>query len=425
VDHAARLASGIVVMTELVVWFGDRIVGRLEMTEPGMIRLTYATRWLDDNAGFPISISLPLRAEPFLEEATTYFANLLPEGDARAAVCAKLGISLANDVALLRALGGECAGALMLLEPGRRPPDPQLYSYELIDDRRLRALVKHEVVPLLSAGATTRLSLAGAQDKLPVALLDGDLHLALEGAPSTHILKLPHPHLPHLPINEGFVMGLARAIGLDVPMTEVLTRTDPPSLLVERYDRIHGDEITRLHQEDLCQALALPASQKYEQEGGPSVARAIEVVTMHAQRPIVDTRRVIEWQAFNVVAGNCDGHGKNLSLLYTGRTLRLAPFYDLVSTRHYPRLDRNLAMSVGGRREPTELHTAQWRQVAVDVGLGAKIVLDAVRGVAERVLEVSPAWLTEYRRRVGRRAILQSLPTEITKNAKRVLRQLT
>jgi serine/threonine-protein kinase HipA len=423
VDRATRLASGSVV-SELVVWFGERIVGKLELTEPGVIRLTYERRWLDDVASFPISISLPLRAAPFEQEAAAYFANLLPEGDARAAVCAKLGISLGNDVALLRALGGECAGALTLLEPGSRPPDPQLYSYELLDHRRLARLVKHEVVPLLAAGATTRLSLAGAQDKLPVAVLDGDLHLALEGAPSTHILKLPHPHFAHLPLNEGFVMGLARTIGFDVAATEVLTRTDPPSLLVERYDRVHGEEITRLHQEDLCQALALSASQKYEQEGGPSVARAVEVLTLHAQRPIVDARRVMEWQAFNVVAGNCDGHGKNLSLLYTGRTIRLAPFYDLVSTRHYPRLDRNLAMSVGGRREPTELHAAHWKQLATDVGLGARIVLDAVRGVAERVLDALPEWVTEYRRRVGRRAILQALPTEITKNARRVLRQL-
>src|SRR6185295_1025711 len=101
----------------------------------------------------------------------TFFSNLLPEGESRVAVCQRLGISEANDVALLRAIGGECAGALSIVDDLRSPPEAR---YEELDDRRLQELVSNDdIVPLLIGGSSTRLSLAGAQDKLPVAVLDG------------------------------------------------------------------------------------------------------------------------------------------------------------------------------------------------------------------------------------------------------------
>lgn len=303
-------------------------------------------------------------------------------------------------------------------------------AYELLEDRRLQRLVDDDVIPLLVGGAPTRLSLAGAQDKLPVALFDGRIHLPLTGAASTHILKLPNKRYAHLPLNEAFVMGLSQRIGFETAAVDVVTRTDPPSLLVERYDRRvsssgpSSGSIKRLHQEDLCQALGLPARRKYEQEGGPSLAAALHLVRDHVVQPLIDIQRLIAWQAFNVVVGNCDGHAKNLAILYGGQGSSLAPFYDLVSTRHYPSLDRRLAMAVGGRREPTELHRAQWEQFARDAGIGGKLVVDAVRIVAESCLDALPAWTKEYRDRYGRRAILQTLPAWITKSARKVLRNV-
>ncbi len=410
----------------LEVRFETTRVATLDVTDPARIGLTYDAKWLGRDDAFPISISLPLQKVPFETPAAhQFFANLLPEGQARQAVCSRLGISVDNDVALLRAIGGECAGALSIVETGKRRRTTD-ESYERLTDSRLADLVDGDtLVPLLLGGPPTRLSLAGAQDKLPVGVFDGELYLPLEGAPSTHILKLPNPRYRHLPLNEAYVMGLASRIGFDVAPSEVMTQTNPPSLLVERYDRRRaGDEVIRLHQEDLCQALALPPSRKYEQEGGPAFADAARVLRDHVRRPVVDLRRLLQWQAFNVVVGNSDGHGKNLALLYDGPELRLAPFYDLLSTRQYPGLDRKLAMSVGGRRDPAELHRPQWEQLARDAGIGPRIAVSSVVSVAERCLELEPAWTKEYRSRHGNRTILQTLPRWIVKNARKVLRNL-
>lgn len=413
---------------DLDVKFGGKRVAVVDVTRHDRLVLTYDKAWLRSDRAFPISISLPLRADPFDDGAAqAFFANLLPEGQARQAICSRLGISVANDVELLRAIGGECAGALSIgphRPVGRRPGEE---GYERLTDARLAKLVDDDaIVPLLIGGPPTRLSLAGAQDKLPVAVFDGELYLPLEGAASSHILKLPNPRYRHLPLNEAFVMGLAARLGMVVASAEVVTKTDPPSLLVERYDRrrIGDDEIERLHQEDLCQALGLPPIHKYEQEGGPTFASAVKIVRDHVSSPLVDVRRLLEWQAFNVIAGNSDGHGKNLAILYDGGDLRLAPFYDLLSTRQYPGLDRRLAMSVGSRRDPAELHRPQWEQLARDVGIGPRVVIETVSSIAERCVEVLPAWTREFRHRNGNRAVLQTLPRWITRQARKVLANL-
>ncbi|MBA3394746.1 MAG: type II toxin-antitoxin system HipA family toxin [Deltaproteobacteria bacterium] len=413
---------------ELVVRWGDAEVGRVTLDADGRFRFRYAESWLDNRAASAISLSLPLRKDEYAEgPGHWFFANLLPEAGARQAVCARLGISETNDFALLRAIGGECAGALAIVDPARTIRDDD-NAYELLEDHRLQQIVQRDgIVPLLVGGETTRLSLAGAQDKLPVARLDARLQLPLRGAPSTHILKLPHLRYAHLPVNEAFIMGLAAKIGFDVAKVE-LVATSPSCLLVERYDRRVSDDpwpAVRLHQEDLCQAFGLPGSQKYEQEGGPTLAGIIELVRASVSDPIVDVRRLLEWQAFNVVVGNADGHGKNLALLYaSSRELRLAPFYDLLSTMQYDGIDRRLAMSVGGRRQAPELHRAQWETLAAEVQIRARVVIEIVADVADRCVAALPSWTDDFGAAYGEQPILQTLPTFIRSSAARVARQV-
>jgi len=427
VAHTAVLATLMAPTEELFVQFGDDPVGRLRIDEGGRFCFAYDAPWRTNRDAFPISLSLPLRAEEYIGgSGHTFFANLLPEGGARQAVCRRLGISEANDFALLRAIGGECAGALSIVTKARpRRSEPR---YEPLGDKRLQQLVESDdIVPLLIGGESTRLSLAGAQDKLPVTVIEGEIHLPIDGAPSTHILKLPNRRYAHLPINEAFVMELAARMGLDVVKTELCTRTNPPSLLVKRYDRRQSaDEgpVVRLHQEDVCQALGLPPTQKYEQEGGPTLAATIELARSSVSQPGLDVLRLIQWQAFNVVAGNADGHGKNLSILYEGRDASIAPFYDLVSTRHYKGLDAKLAMSVGGSRDMGELHRVHWETLARDVGIAARVVIEAVQEIVERCTETLGSWSKEFRERYGKRPILQTLPDSIKRRARGVSRRL-
>lgn len=145
----------------------------------------------------------------------------------------------------------------------------------------------------------------------------------------------------------------------------------------------------------------------------------------HVHRPVVDVRRLLEWQAFNVTVGNSDGHGKNLSILYEDDGPRLAPFYDLLSTRHYPGLDRGMAMSVGGVRDPDDLHRRQWASLATQLEIGARVATDLALGVAERCIEVIAAWTVEFRERHGKQAILQTLPQAITRRARKVRKALS
>lgn len=415
--------------SELVVRFGPERVGRVRVDDDGRFCFAYDDAWLARPDRFPVSLSLPLGGEEHVGgPAHTFFGNLLPEGAVRQAVCARLGISPDNDFALLRAIGGECAGALSLLDPGQRPAVPDEYAYEALDDARLQRLIDDGVVPLLIGGASTRLSLAGAQDKLPVAVLDGALHVPLNAAPSTHILKLPNPRYPHLPVNEAFALGFARALGFEVVDAGLFPGTDPPSLLVARYDRLTSDEpwpARRLHQEDLCQATSTPAIRKYEVEGGPGLVRVATVIRDSVYRPLVDVPRVIAWQAFNLVVGNSDGHAKNLSILYAeGGERRLAPFYDLVSTREYAGLDRKLAMSIGERQNPDEIGHAEWRKLGHALQIRERVVLDLVADIAQRSLDVLPAWTEEFRDLHGDPPVLQTLPAAITRRARRVLRSL-
>lgn len=415
----------------LVVWFSDRKVGRLRTDDTGILSFTYEPQWVAQGTGFPLSIRLPLQTDEFVGGAAhAFFTNLLPEGDVRQSVCNRLGISSDNDFALLRAIGGDCAGAITILDAERSPSDSENERYEELDDQRLQQLLGGEaIVPLLVGGPAVRLSLAGAQDKIPVARLDGKLQLPYGGAPSTHIVKLPHRRYSHLPANEAFVTELARRIDLHVVSAELYDGTSPPSLLVERYDRRASDEkwpAIRLHQEDMCQAHGLPAARKYEQEGGPTLADVIRLVRDHVREPLVDVRRLIEWQAFNIVAGNSDGHGKNLSLLYElDGTVQLAPFYDLVSTRHYSGLDMNLAMSVGGRRNPDQIGPPQWEELAREVSVASRTIDGLVLGVAERCRDVMSECVAMFRSRPGTDSILQSLPVSIAKRAGRIERQMS
>lgn len=413
----------------LEVRYGSRRVAALRADDSQRFCFRYLDEWLTAKDSFPVSVTLPLVSEETVGgPAHAFFANLLPEGLVRQAVCRRLGISPSNDVELLRAIGGECAGALSIVDANAPLEQPEA-EYEELDRARLQQLAEGDdrVVPLLIGGAETRLSLAGTQDKVPVAILDGKIHLPLKGSPSTHILKLPNPRYAHLPQNEAFVLGLASRAGLECADCELTNVTKPQSLLVERYDRRRTDHpwsVRRLHQEDVCQALGLLPGQKYEQEGGPTLVQAVGLVRTSVAEPLRDVPRLLEWQTFNAAAGNADGHGKNLSILYDDAGARLAPFYDLVSTREYSSLDRLLAMSIGGRRNADELTYQQWASLAVDLDMRDRVVLDLVGRTLERIARALPTFAKEFRGKYGAVPVLETLPARIERQLRRLRRAM-
>ena len=366
------------------VYLDDVPVGTL--TPDGRsLAFGYATDAALDAGGVPISVRLPRRGEPYGDaDARPFFENLLPEAEFRRLLAAQLRLSGGNTAGLLGAIAGECAGAVSIWPISEQPPDRP--SYHDISTDELRHLFAAPDDPaLVEAQRRGRLSLAGVQPKLTVRR-DGDRWLLGErGAATTHILKRTRVGAPYLVENEFFCMKLAAASGLDVSDVE---RVDAgvPLLAVQRFDRITDENgIHRVHQEDFCQATGTLPTAKYEAEGGPTLERCADVLLEHSSLPIADLRRLVGWVAFNYFVGNEDAHAKNLALLYGADGLRLAPFYDLVSTTVYKGLSRKSAMSIGGERRYAYVELRHWERLASALRVPWRAVRRAVTETGERM----------------------------------------
>jgi serine/threonine-protein kinase HipA len=376
------------VSQRLDVYFEDRRVGAIDEASIGF-SFAYASSWLDDTEAFPISVSLPLSSVAASASAQRFFSNLLPEANIRTLVCRRLGISEGNDFALLEAIGGECAGALTILPYGEHPI-AATSDYELLTPKVLRALAEnYEALPAVDGRKRIRLSLAGAQDKLPVFMDGPRFYLPRGNSPSTHILKFPNQNFKHLPANEVLIAEIAKRVGLHTANTRWHSNGPEGLCLVERYDRIlqAGGQVRRLHQEDFCQALGLASTSKYEREDGPSFQKCLELVRAQSASPLRDAQSLVHWLAFNLVVGNADAHAKNLSLLYETDT-RLAPFYDLVCTRAYDRIDRRMAMDIGDEADPDRVRTPQITACADNIDVKPNWLREVTQTMALNVTEV-------------------------------------
>lgn len=378
-------------MSKLVVWIASRRVGELIRKANGNLQFRYDS----DYDGPPISQALPHQDEAHGHKAVrAVFGGLLPEGDVREVLARNLGISEGNDYGLLEEVGGDVAGAITLLGDGVEPP--AVPTSTPLDDEKLARLLSELPQRPLAADADEgiRLSLAGAQPKVPV-IIDDDGRMALptnSAAPTTHILKPEPKRFPGLVDNETFCMALARACELPVAqITKAQTAAGAQFLIVERYDRdLTADPIRRLHQEDFCQALGLPADKKYQQEGGPTIAQSAELLRYCTPIPAQELPRLIRAVAFNWIVGNCDAHGKNYSLLYDRGAPTLAPLYDIVSTVVYPKLTTRLAMSIGGARDLEEVDDRSWVKLAGGAGYRPAFVTKTVNDLLLRAAVEAP-----------------------------------
>jgi serine/threonine-protein kinase HipA len=372
----------------LSVWWDGARVGALQIDEHGDLAFTYAADWLADSQKLAISISLPKREEPFnRRETRPFFAGLLPEEGQREAAARALGVSKANDFRLLEKLGGDVAGALTLWPEGEPPPAPQglAASEPLNDDSLLKILDTLSTRPFLAGDEGVRLSLAGAQQKLPVVLVNGAIALPAPGQPSTHILKPPIPSLSATTENEALAMRLAAAVGLSTAPLEPRRTSDRPYLVVQRYDRTIAADgaIRRLHQEDFCQALGIAPERKYASEGGPTFPPCFDLVRRACAQPAPAVLRLLDAAIFNVIVGNADAHAKNYSLLYGPTGIGFAPLYDLLCTAAYPEVHAKLAMKVGKKATLEEFTATTWEDFGREICVGAPFVKRRASTLAE------------------------------------------
>lgn len=375
----------------LDVYLHDNFVGQLVQDKHGQMVFTYDKKWLNNPAAIPLSQSLPLQKEPFMQkQCRGYFAGILPEESKRDIIARNLGISTRNDFAMLERIGGECAGAVTFIPTGEQLRN-HLGEYKQLTDQELANIIKELPTRPLMAGADgIRLSLAGAQDKVAVYIENGKTYIPLDGALSTHIIKPAHQRFKGLIFNEYICLKLAKMVGLYAANVEIASVQGIEYLLIERFDRKINKEgkRVRLHQEDFCQALGIVSEMKYEAEGGPNLKTCFNLLRKISSRPAVDLQHLLDAVIFNFLIGNNDAHGKNFSLLYFDKDdVRLAPLYDILSTAYYSELSNKMAMKIGGEYVADKLLPKHFEKLAEDTEL-------AKPRVKERVIELTKVVLS-------------------------------
>lgn len=406
----------------LDVYHGDHLVGRLYNAQP--LRFEYEPLWQASPHVVSLSPSLPLAQRTHVgNEVVAYFENLLPEGDLRHHL--ELRHHTTTVFGLLKAIGGDTASGFTLLPQGEEPVSPSYRPMrwdELADHLRYR-----KRGPLLSQqGENARISLAGAQDKLLLMLLDdGRPAIPLGSAPSSHILKPDIRSLSGIwcsALNEAFCMRLAAELGLEV--AEAGYQLDTRACLVRRYDRVPDGQggLRRLHQLDFCQLDGTPSTIKYESDGGPDLARCRELL-QQAGAPAKDLQRLIGWLFFNLLIGNNDSHAKNLSLLQTDEGPRLAPFYDLMSTTLYNGLSRRFAFQIAGEDRPGRIGKSHLESLARSMRFQPRYFIKQGLELAERM----PAALDDTFAALGKIAqpgteqtLLERLHQRLTSNCRKL-----
>ena len=411
----------------LNIWHEQRLVGQLWRNTAAAMGFRYHPEWIA-GGGFAVSRSLPPAAGEFAPEAGVahrFYANLLPEGAVRDHIVRDLKLPN-TDFDLLRAIGGECAGALSILPVDQQPSGQR--QYRPLTEKDLADLVarRGQIYADWPADERPRMSLAGAQDKCPVLVRDDQYFLPQREAPSSHILKFELADYRHVPAYETFTTQLAAAI--DLPVVDITLRSIGQTRYAQiaRYDRLWDErgEVERLHQEDFCQALGYGREKKYQEHGGPSFAQCYRLVQDASSEPAIDAQRLLRWQIFNVLAGNSDGHAKNLSLLHLpdGPT-RLAPFYDMVCTRAIERIDYHLAFDVGGERNPSVITPTRWEALARQCDVRPQFLGNLVRETADALQERLGPEREAFEARYGAYPALQRIEKIVTEQCRRMVKR--
>jgi serine/threonine-protein kinase HipA len=378
-------------MRRLIVYLNCETVGALEQNNNGMLEFRYGNEWLNRPDAMPLSRSLPLQSEPFKEKkARPFFAGILPDEGPRRKIASVLGISERNDFAMLERIGGECAGAVSLLPEGIQPFVADRQVLRGLGEKELQDIITElPRRPLLAGQDGFRLSLAGAQDKLPVVIQGTIIALPFNNTPSTHIIKPEPEHFPGLAANEFLCMTLAKEVGLNVPPVTIRLIGGKPCIIIERFDRIINQEgtVARIHQEDFCQALGFPPERKYQQEGGPLVRDCITLLREWSTAPVLDIRDFLDGLIFNVLIGNADAHGKNYSMLYSRGERRIAPFYDLVCTLAWPELSKTPAMKIGKSESIKTITTVNWQKMIKETDLGWPMLKQRILDLSQKTAD--------------------------------------
>ena len=156
--------------------------------------------------------------------------------------------------------------------------------------------------------------------------------------------------------------------------------------------RTKDGRLLRLPQEDCCQALSVPPTLKYQNEGGPGMIDVLDMLK-GSDTPIEDQETFLKAQIIFWLIGATDGHAKNFSVfLSPGGSFRMTPLYDILTAQpaqdasQIERKQMRMAMSVGDRRHYRfdQIHGRHVVQTAQRAGLPKKRAAALIEETAAR-----------------------------------------
>jgi serine/threonine-protein kinase HipA len=385
-------------------------------------RLGYFDEWLTDEESRPLSLSLPFlpgNAPHQGRVVTDYFDNLLPDNDSIRRRLARRHQAMGTDAfPLLAKLGRDCVGAIQILPEDEEPSD----VYEINGDtlstagiaKLLRNTTSAEALGKHDHEEDLRLSIAGAQEKTALLWHEEQWLLPRGSTPTTHIFKLPLGLVGHMQAdmrtsveNEWLCSKIMKAYGVPIAQCEIAHFEDQKALVVERFDRTLSSDnswIVRLPQEDMCQATGTSPLHKYQSDGGPGIARIMDLL-LGSDNAEKDRNNFFKTQIIFWVLAATDGHGKNFSIaLLPGGHYQATPIYDVLSAHpiigkgrnHVPPHKAKLAMAVRGSTNYyliEQIRHRHWIAQARQVGLGAtaaeQLIEEVITSTEEVIAQVS------------------------------------
>jgi serine/threonine-protein kinase HipA len=395
----------------LRVFMNGRPVGVLLKEPSGAITFGYHESWLEGENAIPVSLSLPLREDPFKGPVVAaFFENLLPDSEAlRRRVSEKVGAEGTDAYSLLSRIGRDCVGALQFLPEDEAPAASGKIEGRLAKDEEIEAMLLNLTqTPLgLDREKDFRISIAGAQEKTALLRHKGKWWKPTGTTPTTHIFKKQMGTLPNgLDLsnsieNEFYCLRLLAAFGLPVNHAEICTFEKTKALVIERFDRRWTDDhrLLRLPQEDCCQALSTPPSRKYQNDGGPGIADILRLLQA-GDSPAEDQKRFLKAQVVFCLIDATDGHAKNFSIFLgpLGR-FRMTPLYDILSAQpslaasKIHKKQMRLAMFAGANHHYVvdRICGRHFIQTAEQAGVSATLAKEALQEVIDQALPAKEA----------------------------------
>jgi len=384
---------------ELIAIIEGREMGRVVRDKTGKLSFAYNEQWRNAQDAYPLSISMPLalsehgnaKIDPFLWGLLPDNANVLDHWARRFHVSAR------NAFGLIANVGEDCAGAVQFVQPerldallGQEPPAIEWLDEAAIAERLRTLRADHSAWRI--PRDTGQFSLAGAQPKTALLLENGRWGVPSGRVPTTHIFKPPTGDFDGHAENEHFCLELARALGLPVVDSRIMHFQDEIAIVVERYDRVRTEAgLRRAHQEDMCQAFAIPPTRKYQNEGGPGIRDIVALLTTNSTSSAEDVATFHDSVSYNWLIAGTDAHAKNYALLIgsEGR-VRLAPLYDVASVLPYPDIDiqkATLSMKLGGEYRLSNITLHHWHKLAAELHVDPDAMVARVDSFAAQLAD--------------------------------------